>query len=194
MTYEDKVKIAYENYISNSLPTIKDKGKNILFKNKWGVETDDKNFPLRYFTEEEFTNELITDPSLRGKFLIITVEELIEQYDNLQFFDEELKMKDKDNLYRAYHEPELLGPLTMEMIFVNKLTTISRYNNWKAQKESMSQHHLVNIFKERITNPETPADNFGHIKGFGMKMSIEEFDVFEKAHEEIFIMDNIDEQ
>lgn len=120
-----------------------------------------------------------------------TVEDLLTQYDSLEFYDRELTPVNKDLLYKAVYDEELRMKMIMESIFVNKLTTISRNYSWEKQYEHRPFHRKM--YKQRLTNVNNPdKDNFGNVKGWGMVMSPEEWDLYEQAHNIIFELKDIE--
>lgn len=116
------------------------------------------------------------------------VDELQEVYDNLQFFNEEMvpiesewnKVKDND---------ELRHQLVLEALFVNRLNTIAKNHEWiEGNKDSLFKQKL---FKKVITDPTTETDEYFCVKGYGTKMTNEEWDAYEQLHYRLFILEKI---
>lgn len=114
----------------------------------------------------------------------VTKEDLLHQYNNLQYFNKELTPVDTEAIYAASQDKDLSLTLLEEMLFVNRLTTISRCFTWEDAHAHRPFHQK--LFKQKIVNPKSETDQFGNIHRFGMKMSNKQFDVYKEFHDEIF--------
>jgi len=115
----------------------------------------------------------------------LTIEDLQQQFNALQFFDDKLEAKNEQLWIEARDKDDVRTQLLLEMLFVNKLNTIASNYNWIAQHEYSKFKQT--IFKTKITNLNSETDEFGYIKGFGMKMTPEDFNTYEEFYNEIFV-------
>lgn len=128
---------------------------------------------------------MIEEEQIENEGVFTTVQDLVDQYDRLQFFDKELKPVESELLYKANYDQELLVAMIAETNFANRMATIMRNENWVKQHEFRSEWKR-NQYRNKIVNPKTETDKFGNIPHWGMKMSEAEFDTYQAAHDIIF--------
>jgi hypothetical protein len=116
---------------------------------------------------------------------VTTPELLVQQYDSLKYYNSELKLKDKDILYAAYHDERIMMFFVAESLFVNKMNTIANIRNWEEANKSRSDFQRF-LFRNKVTDPKAVTDNFGNITRVGIKMSPEELATYEAAYLIIF--------
>lgn len=111
------------------------------------------------------------------------IDELKLQYENLTYFDQDLKPIYE--LWKQAQEDETMTTqLLMDMLFVNKVNTISSNYDWIARHPD--SEFKQKLFKQKLTCKTTITDEFGSVKGFGTAMTPEEWDVWEQFHDEVF--------
>lgn len=119
----------------------------------------------------------------------MTKEEIIEIFDNMEFFTEDMvpikekiqsiteteDSKEKEKLYRQFIQ---------ERDVVNRLLTIEENYKWE---EGCKKEWYKSYFKRHVTNPNSLHNVFtGIIPKWGMKMTEEEFDVYKEVYDELF--------
>lgn len=115
----------------------------------------------------------------------LTIEDLQQQFDSLQFFDDKLEAKNEELWIEARENDDVRTQLLLEMLFVNKLNTIASNYNWIAQHDYSK--FKQGIFKQRVTSPKSETDEFGYITGFGMFLSEEDFQLYQEFYDSIFV-------
>lgn len=118
----------------------------------------------------------------------MNTDELQLIYDNLTYFDKDLLPVEEEWL-KARDNEELKHQLVLEGIFVNRLNTIASNNEWVLAHEYSP--FKQKLFKKIITDPTTETDEFQSVKGFGTKMSKEEWEVYEEFHNKLFIVETV---
>lgn len=120
----------------------------------------------------------------------MTLESFKAMYDSLQFFDGDLNPKNIPAWREAQNDDAYRMQLLMEMLFVSKLETIRR--DYERRKQYEYSPFKQKQFKKVLTSPDTKTDEFGNVLNFGMKMDLEEYEMFEELYNEIFITEDVE--
>jgi len=119
----------------------------------------------------------------------MTKEEIIEIFDNMEFFTEDMvPIKEKIQSITETEDSEekerLYKQFIQERDIVNRLLTIEENYKWE---EGCKKEWYKSYFKKHVTNPNSLHNVFtGIIPKWGMKMTEEEFDVYKEVYDELF--------
>ena|SRR5690606_32911134 len=119
----------------------------------------------------------------------MTKEEIIEIFDNMEFFTEDMvPIKEKIQTITEIEDSEekerLYKQFIQERDIVNRLLTIEENYKWE---EGCKKEWYKSYFKKHVTNPNSLHNVFtGIIPKWGMKMTEEEFDVYKEVYDELF--------
>lgn len=119
----------------------------------------------------------------------MTKEEIIEIFDNMEFFTEDMvpikeKIQSITETEDAKEKEKLYKQFIQERDVVNRLLTIEENYKWE---EGCKKEWYKSYFKKHVTNPNSLHNVFtGIIPKWGMKMTEEEFDVYKEVYDELF--------
>lgn len=119
----------------------------------------------------------------------MTKEEIIEIFDNMEFFTEDMvpikeKIQSITETEDAKEKEKLYKQFIQERDVVNRLLTIEENYKWE---EGCKKEWYKSYFKRHVTNPNSLHNVFtGIIPKWGMKMTEEEFDVYKEVYDELF--------
>lgn len=119
----------------------------------------------------------------------MTKEEIIEIFDNMEFFTEEMvpikeKIQTITEIEDSKEKEKLYKQFIQERDVVNRLLTIEENYKWE---EGCKKEWYKSYFKRHVTNPNSLHNVFtGIIPKWGMKMTEEEFDVYKEVYDELF--------
>lgn len=98
--------------------------------------------------------------------------------DNLQFFTQDLEA-DNDKILTLKKEDPSYLIFVEELLWVNKLLTIEKYLSIKSKFKQ-------NLFRNKITDSLSQADELGIIYRWGIKMTPNEFEEFLNLYQELY--------
>lgn len=119
----------------------------------------------------------------------MTKEEIIEMFDNMEFFTEDMvpikeKIQSITETEDSEEKEKLYRQFIQERDVVNRLLTIEENYKWE---EGCKKEWYKSYFKRHVTNPNSLHNVFtGIIPKWGMKMTEEEFDVYKEVYDELF--------
>lgn len=119
----------------------------------------------------------------------MTKEEIIEIFDNMEFFTEDMvpikeKIQTITEIEDSKEKEKLYKQFIQERDVVNRLLTIEENYKWE---EGCKKEWYKSYFKRHVTNPNSLHNVFtGIIPKWGMKMTEEEFDVYKEVYDELF--------
>lgn len=119
----------------------------------------------------------------------MTKEEIIEVFDNMEFFTEDMvpikeKIQSITETEDSEEKEKLYRQFIQERDVVNRLLTIEENYKWE---EGCKKEWYKSYFKRHVTNPNSLHNVFtGIIPKWGMKMTEEEFDVYKEVYDELF--------
>lgn len=119
----------------------------------------------------------------------MTKEEIIEIFDNMEFFTEDMvpikeKIQSITETEDSEEKEKLYKQFIQERDVVNRLLTIEENYKWE---EGCKKEWYKSYFKRHVTNPNSLHNVFtGIIPKWGMKMTEEEFDVYKEVYDELF--------
>lgn len=121
-----------------------------------------------------------------------TIEELQEMHNSLVYFKDDLTVVDNDvDWSEVRNNPEYLLKFTNEILYINRMNTIAREREWRARNSG--SEFQANLMYERITHPNAITNEYGEIDSWGSKLTPEEFELYTKHYDEVFITEYIDD-
>lgn len=115
----------------------------------------------------------------------MTTDLLKQQHENLKYFKDDLSgVNEAIDWVEVRDNPQIMIEFINEMIYVNRINTISREKEWRAQRNPNSFDY--NEMKRRLTNGKSVTNEWGEVKGWGSAMTPELWEVYEKHYDSIF--------
>lgn len=109
-----------------------------------------------------------------------TIEDILDDYDGLMFFDTELQPLSEAIGQISEEKIDALYQFQKEMHFISKLLTVQKYYSQRSD-------FYKNEFIKRYTNPSIERDELDITKRGSMTyMELEEFMLFKAAFDELF--------
>lgn len=176
-----------ENNVRIQITVDKNRSYCMMYKSFVGIDE------IEYIGELEFIEEninVVADEHFST--FPLSVKDLEDRLSSLKFYTQELVPITTDILYEAFKNEELRMAVSEEMLFVNRVNTISRMYNWEKTYEATPFH--AGIFRSRILSENPITDAFGNIKGFGMHFpSKHEFNVYVEFHNKHFLIEDVED-
>lgn len=115
----------------------------------------------------------------------MTTDLLKEQHDNLKYFKDDLSgVNELIDWVEVRDNPQIMIEFINEMIYINRMNSIGREKEWRAQRSPNSFDY--NEMKRRLTNGKSVTNEWGEVKGWGSAMTPEMWEVYEKHYDSIF--------